>query len=418
MVWTEFKDTGMVAFSQGDFDVALSSYQTALEELTSAERRDGFERSNDKQKLLSNVVACRLKIGGEEMATRAIEEAKQCVALDNRWPKAHIRLASAYIALGGRSNDACQSLQRAISLDRTNKVARDMLINEMRGRDSNGRSNGPCRSSSDGGNASSHAAPEPEEESSPETRPEQQSSSHSPNNRNGNDGIDIDDIDPPSSFSYESISERFQYYVTKSVTWYQNQSDDMQSLLKLLLVLLVLYVALGGRFGLEYVFQKQRRGNYDHGNAYDRYNSATRNSDRYGYASESSSSQGGNANRAERRTQGSGYNDRTNPRNDQYYSRYSHHDDERYYEPRQTRSNRRSTPNYLVWSWAEESFTTVVIVYAIVLGCYRFRVNPFQIFWLLQAMQRGGRHYNGYGGFGAAFVEEGWGGEGGGNKTR
>ena len=77
MVWTEFKDAGMVAFSQGDFDVALSSYQTALEELTSAERRDGFERSNDKQKLLSNVVACRLKIGGEEMATRAIEEAKQ-----------------------------------------------------------------------------------------------------------------------------------------------------------------------------------------------------------------------------------------------------------------------------------------------------------------------------------------------------
>ena len=77
MVWTEFKDAGKVAFSQGNFDSALSSYLTALEELTSEERRDGSDRSNDKQILLSNVVACRLKIGGEEMLTQAVEEAKQ-----------------------------------------------------------------------------------------------------------------------------------------------------------------------------------------------------------------------------------------------------------------------------------------------------------------------------------------------------
>lgn len=77
MVWTEFKDDGKVAFSQGNFDSALSSYLTALEELTSEERRDGSDKSNDKQILLSNVVACRLKIGGEEMVTQAVEEAKQ-----------------------------------------------------------------------------------------------------------------------------------------------------------------------------------------------------------------------------------------------------------------------------------------------------------------------------------------------------
>ncbi len=76
-MWTEFKDAGKVAFSQGNFPQALSSYQTALVELTSEERRDGSDKSNDKQKILSNVVACRLKIGGEEMVTRAIEEAKQ-----------------------------------------------------------------------------------------------------------------------------------------------------------------------------------------------------------------------------------------------------------------------------------------------------------------------------------------------------
>eukprot|EP00984_Skeletonema_dohrnii_P000932 scaffold303_cov145-Skeletonema_dohrnii-CCMP3373.AAC.3 len=77
MVWTEYKDAGKIAFSQGNFQSALSSYLTALEELTSEERRDGSDKSNDKQILLSNVVACRLKIGGEDMATQAIEEAKQ-----------------------------------------------------------------------------------------------------------------------------------------------------------------------------------------------------------------------------------------------------------------------------------------------------------------------------------------------------
>ena len=77
MVWTEYKDAGKIAFSQGNFQSALSSYLTALEELTSEERRDGSDKSNDKQILLSNVVACRLKIAGGEMATQAIEEAKQ-----------------------------------------------------------------------------------------------------------------------------------------------------------------------------------------------------------------------------------------------------------------------------------------------------------------------------------------------------
>ncbi len=271
-----------------------------------------------------------------------------------------------------------------------------MLIKEMRGRDSNERNRRSSRNGSDGGTTSSSHTPE--EESSHENGPEQQSSAHS-STRSGNDGIDIDDVDPPSS-SYESISERFQYYLTKSVAWYHSQSEDMQTILKVSFALVLLYVALGGRFGLEYVFQKQQRGNYGRDNVYDRYNSAGSNSDRYGYASESSSSQGGNANRAQPRTESSGYNDRSNPRNDQYYSRYSHHDDEQYYEPRQTRS--RST-TYHMPNLFDGSFTSMIILFAIGTICHRFGVNPFQIFWLLQAMQRGGRHYHGYGGFGGGF---------------
>ena len=76
MIWTESKDAGKLAFSQGNFESALSKYLTALEQLSSEERRDGSDKS-DKQILISNVVACRLKIGGEDMATQALEDAKQ-----------------------------------------------------------------------------------------------------------------------------------------------------------------------------------------------------------------------------------------------------------------------------------------------------------------------------------------------------
>ena len=64
----------------------------------------------------------------------------QCIALNPNWSKAHIRLASAYIAQGDHSNDACQALQRALSLDPSNKVARQMLVNELRRRGDGGGS--------------------------------------------------------------------------------------------------------------------------------------------------------------------------------------------------------------------------------------------------------------------------------------
>lgn len=339
----------------------------------------------------------------------------QCIALNNQWPKAHIRLASAYIALGGHSNHACQSLQRAISLDRTNQVARDMLIKEMRGRGTNERgNNGSSSNSTDGGDSSTHTPEEEEETSHQSQQPEQQSSSHR-SNESSPDGIDVDDIDPPSGYNFHSISERVQHYFTKSVIWYQNQSEDMQTILKISFAFLLLYIALGGRFGLEYAFQKQRRGNYGNANAYERYNGystkyGSRNSDRYGYASESSSSstqsRGGNSNRAQRQTESSGYNDRTNPQNNQYYSRHSQSDDDgQYYEPQQTRSTRRSSSTYHMPNLFDGSFSSMTILFIIGTICHRFGVNPFQIFWLLQAMQRGGGRHNhhghgGYGGFG------------------
>jgi hypothetical protein len=92
MAWTDSKDAGKHAFSQGNFDSALTSYLTALEQLTSEERRDGTDKSSDKQILLSNVVACRLKIGGVDMATQAVEEAKQVSCVINNVTSSLVRV--------------------------------------------------------------------------------------------------------------------------------------------------------------------------------------------------------------------------------------------------------------------------------------------------------------------------------------
>lgn len=61
------KDDGKNYFRQENFQEALTSYRAAL--LTAPE--------TEKQILLSNIVACRLKIGGPVMAAAAVEEAKQ-----------------------------------------------------------------------------------------------------------------------------------------------------------------------------------------------------------------------------------------------------------------------------------------------------------------------------------------------------
>ena len=140
-----------------------------------------------------------------------------------------------------------------------------MLIKEMRGRErserNNNNNNGSSSNDDDGRNSSTH-------NTSSNSETAQEISSQRAEQQSNSDGIDIDDIDPPNSNRYESqsISERIQYYFTKFISWYQNQSEDMQTILKVSFGLLLLYIALGGRFGLEYVGRKPSRGNYGHGN--------------------------------------------------------------------------------------------------------------------------------------------------------
>lgn len=70
------KDDGKRAFIESRFSDALGHYLTAINQiiLTSSE---GASASSEHQILLSNVVACRLKIGGSEMIEKAVEEAKK-----------------------------------------------------------------------------------------------------------------------------------------------------------------------------------------------------------------------------------------------------------------------------------------------------------------------------------------------------
>ena len=174
-------------------------------------------------------------------------------------------------------------------------MAREMLVKEMRRRNnkertgessisgnegSQGARNGISPSSSQNNNDENyhpteetpgHSFPAP---SAPPSEPSQTT-----NNGSNYDGIDVDDIDPPDPYYSLSFSERIQYHLAQIITWYHSQSDDIKTLLKVVCCFLVLYVALGGRFGLDYALGGDkslgRRGNYDRGNAYDRYSSSS-----------------------------------------------------------------------------------------------------------------------------------------------
>ena len=94
--WKESKDAGKVAFTNQNYPDALHQYCKAIEQLTSSSsnsninegsssssssssssRNDDNNHTEEHQILLSNVIACRLKIGGSEMINLAVEDAKK-----------------------------------------------------------------------------------------------------------------------------------------------------------------------------------------------------------------------------------------------------------------------------------------------------------------------------------------------------
>jgi hypothetical protein len=211
-------------------------------------------------------------------------------------------------------------LQRAISLDPGNSTARQMLMREL-GRD--------------------RVAP------SPSAPPEEE-------------------LDEPVIIDEDlSWSDRLKGYYMHAVVWYHSQSDDVKNLLKLALILLGLYVAFGGRFGLDQLFgnSHDNRGNYETGNAYDRYYGR-------GHNSHASSQQ-------------------RNPHEpDNSHAQRQTSFDEPEYRPRQEGGRSFHFPNLF-----DGSPLSIICLAAVGYFCHRNGINPFHVIMMLNMMNgnRGGR---------------------------
>jgi hypothetical protein len=68
--WMDHKEQAKQAYQRVDYESALTSYCAAL-------HPDLYCPADERQLLLSNMVACRLKIGGFAQAEAAVENAKQ-----------------------------------------------------------------------------------------------------------------------------------------------------------------------------------------------------------------------------------------------------------------------------------------------------------------------------------------------------
>lgn len=283
----------------------------------------------------------------------------QCIALNESWAKGHVRLASAYIALGDHSNDACNALQRALSLDPGNAQARQMLMRELR------RDHISARESTTSASATSTTTPTP-------TAPPEE------------------ELDDPTGLEESlSWSDQLKFYYMQAVTWYHSQSDDRKNIMKVGLVVLALYVAFGGRFGLDQLFSgnhHENRGNYEAGNAYDRYYNRQHNS--YGGSNSYSS-------------------------NNRHHSdsHHGHAESDYEYRPRQRQSSSFHFPNLM-----DGSPQSMVCLAGIAYLCYRNGINPFHVIMMLNMMnghRNGGRMgmRRGFGGMGYGGM--GYGGMGG-----
>jgi len=167
-----------------------------------------------------------------------------------------------------------------------------------------------------------------------------------------------------------SWSDRLKMYYMQAVTWYHSQSDDRKIILKVGLVILVLYVAFGGRFGLDELFSgnhHENRGNYEAGNAYDRY-----------------------------------HNRQQQNYHDSDHHRHTHESEYEYRPRQQSGSSSFHFPNLM-----DGSPQSMLCLAGIAYLCYRNGINPFQVIMMINMMNGGRRRGmgmgRGYGGGGMGY---------------
>jgi hypothetical protein len=312
----------------------------------------------------------------------------QCIAINDQWAKGYVRLASAYIALGGHSNDACNTLQRALQLDPTNPTARQMLVRELRREQHGSAPSAPPQDQDDEGVGDPTQIP-----------------------------VDQDQIDDSISFK-----DRMKFYYTRAYMWYHGQSEDFRTILKVFVVILLLYVAFGGRFGLEYTSQKVNRGNYGVGNAYDRYYSRDSGkpagADNADYNSNPRQQQNthDNSQRRTGTTTGERYDSRDTRRSNSRYDTQDDYD----YQPRRSRDGGGGDSSFHFPNLLDGSPQSMMIMMGIVYVCYRNGINPMQAIFFMNMMGGRGRPrgFGNGGGFGRGMggFGRGMGGFGGGMR--
>ena len=338
--WLEWKQAGKEAYERGAFATALECYQTALQPQYEC------AVTADRQVLLSNVVACRLQLG---QAEEALSDAKACVRLNEAWPKAHVRLAAVYQALH-RSNEACNSLQTALRLDPSNRLARDMLVRELR-RDQ------PQRPP-----PQNPAYRAPEETTSPHSHHPSSSSTTSSSNPRPNTPAATVNVDDAWTWQ-----DQARWIKSQILAWYQGQSDTVRYGLWIGLAVILWAIWNGG--SLTSTRPQTTHGNYGEGNAYDAY-----------YRQRASSSY-----------------DNYNP----YQSRDSYYDTSR----RQSSYDPYGTV-YSQTTWSGPSLPSIAIVAGAAYFMHLQGINPLNALFLLNGLGRrrrfGGGMFGGgmYGGGG------------------
>jgi hypothetical protein len=178
------------------------------------------------------------------------------------------------------------------------------------------------------------------------------------------------------AYYWDRSKSKILNYWTESYTWYQAQPEDVQTLLKVLAALIVLYVMFGGRFGLA-GWGSHTRGKYAFDDPY------TPESHRYTTES--------NHNPPPPNTYGIG------PTGSSQYSRTttSHDDGMGYHANQRHHSNTFQFPNLF-----DGSYHSMMILMGIVYLCHRNGINPFQAMMMMNMMNTVGRGGMGYGGMG------------------
>ena len=168
---------------------------------------------------------------------------------------------------------------------------------------------------------------------------------------------DLPEHDDDSLFDIDddfTWTERMRRFKSRIAAKYQNLSDDYKAISQVLVILLILYVGFGGRFGIGSSSSRRgtnaygSRGNYGDGNAYDEYyNKRPKKRSTYAYSSGSN---------ARKDYDDYGYYDSTNNRQSSY-SGYHQSSGSR------ARRQRQSSTSYS----GNNSTVVIMILFAILL---------------------------------------------------